>query len=31
LSLVQKRKLRDIIQHYTHEPTDSERKASRPI
>ena len=30
LSLVQKRKLRDIIQHYTHEPTDSGSKASRP-
>ncbi len=31
LTLVQKRKLRDIIQHYTHESTDPEGKASSPI
>lgn len=31
LSLVQKRKLRDIIQHYTHEPADSGKNASRPV
>jgi len=31
LTLVQKRKLRDIIQHYTHEPTDPESKAPLPI
>jgi hypothetical protein len=31
LTLVQKRKLRDIIQHYTHEPPDPESKASLPI
>ena len=31
LTLVQKRKLRDIIQHYTHEPTDPESEAPPPI
>jgi hypothetical protein len=31
LTLVQKRKLRDIIQHYTHEPLDPGSKASLPI
>ena len=31
LTLVQKRKLRDIIQHYTYEPTDLESEASLPI
>ena len=31
LSLVQKRKLRDIIQHYTHEPTDPESDTAPSI
>jgi hypothetical protein len=31
LTLVQKRKLREIIQHYTYQPTDLERNASLPI
>ncbi|MBR9985194.1 MAG: hypothetical protein KFF68_04730 [Desulfosarcina sp.] len=31
LTLIQKRKLRDIIQHYTHESTDPESEGSLPI
>jgi len=31
LTSVQKRKLRNIIQHYTHEPTNPESEASPPI
>jgi hypothetical protein len=31
LTSVQKRKLRDIIQHYTYEPTDPNKKTSPPI
>ncbi|WP_319405547.1 hypothetical protein [uncultured Desulfosarcina sp.] len=31
LTLVQKRKLRDIIQNYTHKPTDSKNNASLPV
>ena len=31
LTLVQKHKLRDIIQNYTHGPTDPESNASEPI